>query len=206
MINPEGYKIITLCFSVALFFHVLSGRFFKFLRNIFILMGTFLLYFFRDPDRQITRDENVLLSSADGKVFDIKDLEDGNTLLHIYMSPMDVHVNRAPCDGVIKEIEYRPGSFLPAYDKRAGEENESNLIVIDNGEYCVPVKQISGILARKIVCWVKEGQTVKQGEKIGMIKLGSGNHIIIPKEFECTLKKDDIVHAGLTIVARRANG
>jgi len=203
MINREGYNSIIICFITAFFLHLLPGKFFKFLRNIALLMGAFFTYFFRDPERSLTIDDNSLISSADGKILDIKKLEDGSTLIHIFMSPLDVHINRAPCDGTIKSITYKPGAFLPAYNENSREENESNLIVIHNDDYEVPVKQISGILARKIICWVKEGQSVKQGEKIGMIKLGSGNQIIIPKQFKCVVKIGDIVKAGLTIIAKK---
>lgn len=206
MINKEVIPYLLTFSILGLLFNALKKyKIFRVLRNITILLFIFYCYFFRDPDRKIIKDKNKLLSPADGKILFIKKLNDGRTLIRIFMSPLDVHINRSPCDGKIKKIIYKPGKFLPAYKKEASKENEYNLIIIKNNNIVVPIRQISGILARNIVCWKKEGDYVKQGDKIGMIKLGSGTEITVPNNFKICVKKGDYVQAGIDIIAEKIN-
>ena len=178
-IHKEGYKFLAISILItfiALFFS-------KFLGLIFIIITIWVYYFFRDPERISINDDNFLVSPADGLIIDISErsgpeelrLENTTyTKISIFMNVFNCHVNRVPSGGQIQEIYYKPGKFLNASLDKASEENERNYFKINltNGEEIVIV-QIAGLIARRIVCEVEQGQELKQGDRIGMIRFGS---------------------------------
>ena len=178
-IHKEGYKFLAI--SIITTFIVLF--FSKFLGIIFIIISIWVYYFFRDPERYSINDDNFLVSPADGLITDISEksgpeelrLENTSfTRVSVFMNVFNCHVNRLPSSGKVEEIFYKPGKFLNASLDKASEENERNYfkIKLSNGEEIVIV-QIAGLIARRIVCEVEQGQDLKQGDRIGMIRFGS---------------------------------
>jgi phosphatidylserine decarboxylase len=174
-----------------------------------VLLG-FLLWFFRDPSRQVPEGENSLVAPADGRVIGIDEvfetdyLNEPATRVSIFLSALDVHVNRAPCAGVVEYLNYSAGKFHPAWGDAASKENESNSIGICSSGACgrVLVKQIAGILARRIVCDAEVSDRLTKGQKIGMIKLGSRAELYVARStgFQARVAVRDKVRAGETLV------
>lgn len=172
----------------------------------FALLGGFFAYFFRDPERDVPVDPGLVVSPADGRVM-IAGPSDGRwsppgewTQVTIFLSPMDVHINRSPVAGRITRIEYRPGAFLPAYDEGAND-NELNEIWLDVDGEAIVVRQVVGILARRIVCRVSEGDTLDRGERIGLMKFGSRMDVFLPTRAELQIQVGARVTAGETVLA-----
>jgi phosphatidylserine decarboxylase len=173
----------------------------------FAALGAFFAYFFRDPERVIPDEEGLVVSPADGKVM-IAGPSDGRwsppgdwQQITIFLSPMDVHINRTPVDGQVTRVEYHPGTFLPAYKEEASA-NELNEIWLDHHGDTVVVRQIVGILARRIVCRVVPGQTLARGERIGLMKFGSRMDVFLPPHAEVTVSVGQTVVAGESVLAR----
>jgi phosphatidylserine decarboxylase len=173
-------------------------------------LGGFFAYFFRDPDREVPQEPGLVVSPADGRVM-IAGPTDGRWAppgdwkqITIFLSPMDVHINRSPVAGRITRIEYRPGTFLPAY-KESANDNELNELWIDSDGRTVVFRQVVGILARRIVCRVQEGQVVERGERIGLMKFGSRMDVFLPLDAELLVTVGQSVVAGETVLARMAN-
>ena len=173
----------------------------------FAALGAFFAYFFRDPDRTIPQEEGLVVSPADGRIV-IAGPTDGRwsppgdwQQITIFLSPMDVHMNRTPVAGRITRVEYRPGTFLPAYREDAGQ-NELNEIWIDHNGEDIVVRQVVGILARRIVCRVDEGQTLERGERIGLMKFGSRMDVFLPTRARLLVQVGQHVVAGETVLAR----
>lgn len=170
------------------------------------LLGGFLAYFFRDPDRTIPQGDGVVVAPADGRVMisgpsDQRWAPPGDwKQITIFLSPMDVHINRTPVSGRVTRIDYRPGTFLPAYDERAND-NELNEIWLDHGGRTVVVRQVVGILARRIVCRVQEGEFLERGQRIGLMKFGSRMDVFLPPEAELRVGVGERVVAGETVLA-----
>jgi phosphatidylserine decarboxylase len=173
----------------------------------FAALGGFFAYFFRDPDRDVPQDRGLVVAPADGRVM-IAGPSDGRwappgdwNQITIFLSPLDVHINRTPVSGRVTRIEYHPGSFLPAYKHDAGA-NELNEIWIDHIGTTVVVRQIVGVLARRIVCRVTEGQDLARGERIGLMKFGSRMDVFLPRHSELLTQAGRTVVAGETVLAR----
>jgi phosphatidylserine decarboxylase len=173
----------------------------------FAALGAFFAYFFRDPERVVPADDGLVVSPADGKVMiagpaDPRWSPPGEwKQITIFLSPMDVHMNRTPVDGRVTRVEYRPGKFLPAYKEEASG-NELNEIWIDHHGERVVVRQIVGILARRIVCRVAEGQMLARGERIGLMKFGSRMDVFLPVHAEIAIAVGQQAVAGETVLAR----
>ncbi|MCS7049410.1 MAG: phosphatidylserine decarboxylase [Verrucomicrobiae bacterium] len=164
----------------------------------------FTLWFFRDPERTPPQDPLALVAPADGRVTDIQAGTDGTQTLGIFLSVFDVHVQRAPLDGVIADVRYEPGKFHDARDARASTENEKRTIVLESADgYRLVVRQIAGLIARRIVGWKEAGNLVQRGERIGMIRFGSRVELTLPVGTEITARVGQHVKGGETIVARR---
>ncbi|GIU81897.1 MAG: phosphatidylserine decarboxylase [Acidobacteria bacterium] len=168
---------------------------------LFILVACFMAYFFRDPERKAPDDDSVIVSAADGHVTRVETTEKGK-VVSVFLSPLDVHVNRAPISGKITKIIYEKGKKMPATSNEASFLNERNSLLIENDKISVTCTQIAGILARRIVCWKREGDFVKQGERFGLIKFGSRTDLLMPDSVEITVKVGDRVRAGETIIAK----
>jgi phosphatidylserine decarboxylase len=172
----------------------------------FAALGAFFAYFFRDPERAIPSDEGLVVSPADGRVMiagpaDGRWTPAGNWLqITIFLSPMDVHINRIPVAGRVTRIEYRPGKFLPAYREDACE-NELNEIWLDHDGRTIVVRQVVGVLARRIVCRISEGQMLARGERIGLMKFGSRMDVFLPTNAELRVEVGQQVVAGETVLA-----
>ncbi len=170
--------------------------------GVFFIVSLFVLYFYRDPERIIVTDDNRVLSPADGRIFEIQKDSD-RQIIKIFMSPLNIHIQRAPVLGTVASINYKKGKFLPAYDQKAEIENEQNIIKLSTEPGNIEIKQIAGILARRIVCWVNNGDKVIQGQRIGMIRLGSQVDLSLPEYLNLKVKTGDKVKAGITVIAER---
>jgi len=173
---------------------------------IFLILFVFFLLFFRDPERKAPEGENLILAPADGKVILIKPFDNlefvggGGTLVSVFMSLLDVHVNRVPISGVVKYFKYNPGKFFPAFKDKASLENEQTELSLENEHAKVVLKQIAGIVARRIVCKLQQGDLVKVGERFGMIKFGSRLDLFLPENVQIKVKLNHKVRAGETII------
>jgi phosphatidylserine decarboxylase len=172
----------------------------------FLIVAAFMLYFFRDPRREPPADADVVVSPADGRVTRISVLAPGQkasaTLVSIFLSPIDVHINRSPIAGRITDVSYTRGKFLMATDERASLVNEQNALTIEGAKISVVCKQIAGILARRIVCWKHAGDRVELGERIGLIKFSSRTDVILPENVAVTVTEGMKVRGGTTIIGR----
>jgi len=172
---------------------------------LFVALALFVFYFFRDPERQIPADPDAVVSPADGRVVEIVDeLSNGisGKRISIFLSVFDVHVNRAPVAGQVREIKYSRGKFMAAWKGKASTHNEQNLISIATPAGEMHLKQIAGWVARRILCWTKVGNEVKLGERIGMIRFGSRVDVWLPAEAEILTRRGQHVAGGATQIAR----
>ena len=156
--------------------------------------------FFRDPERAVPQTPGAVVSPADGRVHEI-DTEDGHRRISIFLSVTDVHVNRAPYAGKVTEVIYKPGRFVPAYRAAASRENESNRLTLDSPHAVVAVKQIAGILARRIVCRARPGDMLERGQRYGLIRFGSRTDLFLPADADVVARVGDKVRGGETILA-----
>src|SRR5215813_4158954 len=160
-----------------------------------LLLAAFVAFFFRNPKRDIPSDPRVVVSPADGRVVKVEQV--GNvTKLSIFLSIFDVHVNRSPIAGRIEAIDYKRGKFKPAWNHAASVENERNVIMVAHDDLKLVFTQIAGLIARRIVCWKKVGDTVTKGELIGLIRFGSRVDVLFPAGAEATVKPGMRVRAG----------
>lgn len=173
------------------------------------ILTVFTTFFFRDPERSHSASENAVLAPADGRVIQIQHIENANNPLEapavkisIFMSIFNVHVNRVPVGGRIKHIVYRSGKFFSANLDKASEQNESNRITfLTHDSRKIIVVQIAGLIARRIVCWIKNGDNVQPGQRFGMIRFGSRLEVYLPRGTRITAKLRQKVSAGSTIIA-----
>ncbi len=169
---------------------------------VFAAVALFMMYFFRDPQREVPQDDGLIVSAADGVVTRI-DLTDTTKLVSVFLSPLDVHINRSPITGTIKEINYTRGKKMPATKDEASLVNERNALVIEGEGVTITCTQIAGILARRIVCWPKAGDNLIRGQKFGLIKFSSRTDLLMPASVELMVKVGDRVRGGETIIAKR---
>lgn len=167
----------------------------------------FVLFFFRDPERTVPAGKGVVVSPADGKVIVIKDIYEPDYLkqdvkqISIFLSVFNVHVNRSPIAGVVEVVKYNPGKFHVASVDKASLDNEQTAMVISNGKDKILVKQIAGLIARRIVCYAKPGDAIKAGERYGLIRFGSRVDIFLPKDAELKVKLGDRVKGAGDVIA-----
>ena len=175
--------------------------------TVVLLLAAFVVYFFRDPEREIPTGERIILAPADGKIVAIKPFPDwkgpfGEPLVRIsiFLSVFDVHVNRAPIAGLVQEVTHRPGRFMAAWDEEASQENEQTLIRFATPDGDVWVKLIAGLIARRIVCRVRPGEKVAAGDRIGLIRFGSRADCIVPEAVVLRVRRGQTVKGGSTIL------
>jgi phosphatidylserine decarboxylase len=200
----QGAPIIAISLGLAVLFGWLGSRVGLSLAGLFAL---FALSFFRDPERVSQNEKGIIIAPADGRVLLVEEQVNGPVVaeralkISIFMSVFNCHVNRIPLDGVIGEIDYRPGKFFAAHQPRASKQNEQNILRLhtDRGDP-VTVVQIAGLIARRIVCWVRSGDRVSAGDRFGLIQFGSRVDLYLPPETRLTLKRGDRTKAGLTVV------
>jgi phosphatidylserine decarboxylase len=204
IIVPEGFPFIAAAGVMTL---SLFSTGYVTLASVTLCVMFFIIWFFRNPERKIPEDRGAVVSPADGKVIRIAesqrdDLSSGSFCkISIFMNVFNVHVNRIPCSGTVKLIRYHKGKFLSANLDKASELNEQNAIVIatDSGKELIAV-QIAGLIARRIVCWITEGMSVKKGERFGLIRFGSRLDVYLPPETIIRVKVGDHVRSGETIL------
>jgi phosphatidylserine decarboxylase len=172
--------------------------------GLFLLLTLFVLNFFRDPERSLPTDPNAIVSPADGRVVQIAEENLAGRKVRrisIFMSPFDVHVNRSPSAGTIREVVYRKGRFHMATSERASTENEQNIFTLESDAGTILVRQVAGLLARRIVFWKQVGDRVERGERVGLIKFGSRVDVLVDPAIELRVKIGDRVQAGSSILA-----
>jgi phosphatidylserine decarboxylase len=158
-------------------------------------------FFFRDPERVIPQTPGAIVSPADGRVMEIVSEGEQTCRLSIFLSVLNVHVNRAPYDGKVRAVSYTPGKFLAAYRQEASIVNEANSITIEGQGREFVVKQIAGIPARRIVCRVQPGDMLAKGQRYGLIRFGSRTDVVMPRDAEVTVQVGDTVKGGESIIA-----
>jgi len=169
----------------------------------FLILALLVLNFFRDPERPIPTEAQAIISPADGRVVQVvEESHEGCPVwrVSIFMSPLDVHVNRSPIAGVVKEVNYRKGAFRVAMEEAASIENEQNVFTVEGEQGRIVVKQIAGILARRIVFWKRIGDSLARGERVGLIKFGSRVDVLMAPEVTLSIKVGDRVRAGSSIL------
>lgn len=212
-IHKEGWLIVLSTFAIVLAINLITN----FLIHagpvvswtVFILTFSFfcfVTYFFRNPRRNIITDDNKIICPADGKVVVIEEVyepeyfEDKRLQISVFMSPANVHVNRAPIAGEVKYSKYHDGKYLVAWHPKSSTENERTSIVIDNGSVDVLVRQIAGKVARRIVYYLEEGDSIAQGADFGFIKFGSRVDLFLPLDTRINIKLGQKVKGGITII------
>lgn len=204
---PEGYPFIIFFSALTIIsFFIASGIWIALLPFILTL---FMVYFFRDPERIAPEGDNIFVSPADGKVILIKDVREDQYIkdyaieVSIFMSPLNVHVNRAPCDGVVESVVHTSGKFLSAFKHEASLHNENIAMLLNTKHGRILVRQVAGFVARRAVCRVKPGDILKKGQRYGIIKFSSRLDVYLPKDADIKVKLGDKVKAGETIIGTK---
>lgn len=205
-IAKQGFPFI-LFFAVLTTVALLAG--FPLVAELLFLVTIFVVFFFRDPERLVPEVENLIISPADGKLIQIREIPAGDALgcpsiqISVFMSIFNVHVNRMPFKGKILKKTYNPGKFLPAYREKASLLNEQTSLLIDTKGGSVRMTQIAGQVARRIVCWAEEGDTIDKGMRFGLIRFGSRVDLFLPQENTVVVGRvGDRVKAGESVLAR----
>ncbi len=213
MITKYGYDVVGVVAVIVLVGSIASGLFIDVkpvkygVIGVLVLLLVFTLNFFRDPDRTTPSGDNLVIAPADGEVVLVKDVREEEFLrsdavqVSIFMSPLNVHVNRFPITGTVSYFRYFPGEFLVAFDDKSSLRNERTHIGVENGHLSVLFKQIAGFVARRIVAPLHEGDHAIAGERFGMIRFGSRVDVIVPKNLALKVKVGDKTVAGETILA-----
>jgi phosphatidylserine decarboxylase len=218
-IHKEGYTSIALCILFVFVLNALVQYLLPdttwFIWTIYILsfaLFAIILQFFRSPKISVIQNENHIICPADGKVVVIEETEETEFLkekriqVSVFMSPINVHINRNPISGIVKYYKYHPGKFLYAWNPKSSTENERTTIVIENKSgVSVLFRQIAGALARRIVCYSKEGQESIQGEEFGFIKFGSRVDLFLPLGTDIKVGLGETVKGGITVLAHLKN-
>ena len=216
-IHKEGRKDVIGLFLICLLIELLLIKFVN--NSLVILISSFVLTiiflaissFFRNPKRIVLADSNCVLSPCDGKVVVIEEVEepeyfkDKRLQISVFMSPANVHVNRCSIGGEVKYVKYHPGKYLVAWHPKSSTENERNTVVFSNGRTEILLRQIAGALAKRIICYVKVGDKVKQGEDFGFIKFGSRVDIFLPIGTKVDVQLNQVVKGNITVLAKLLN-
>ncbi len=202
-VAAEGWPFI-LPLAAATLLCFLIG--WKYPGGVLLVLTLFVLFFFRDPERDIPSGEGAVVSPADGRVIVIKDVFEPTYLkqdvkqVSIFLSVFNVHVNRSPYGGTVETVHYNPGKFLAAWDDKASLDNEQTAMVIANGKDRILVKQIAGLIARRIVCYAKPGDTVRAGERYGLIRFGSRVDLFLPKDAVIKVQLGERIKGGRDVI------
>jgi phosphatidylserine decarboxylase len=200
---PEGYPFIAVCAAVSVFCFWAGGAG---AAAVPLFITAFMFYFFRDPDRAVPHVQGQFVAPADGKVIVIREtveaeyLHDRVKQISIFMSPLNVHVNRVPCDGKVKSVKHTKGTFLAAYKDEASVRNEHIDMVLETRYGDILVRQVAGFVARRAVCRVTEGDVLQRGERYGIIKFSSRVDVYVPKDVVLKVQMGDMVKAGETVL------
>ena len=167
---------------------------------VLLALAAFTAFFFRNPSRRVPDEPGLVVSPADGKVVKISRADDGTQTLSIFLSIFNVHVNRSPIDGVLEGLRYQRGKFKVAFDEEASRVNEQNILTISGGGVRLVVKQVAGMIARRVICWKKPGEPVGRGEVIGLIRFGSRVDVVVPEGVRILVKVGDRVRGGSSVI------
>ena len=206
-IHREGWKFFIIFILISFFSFFIT----KIIFLIFFFLSIFTLWFFRDPERYFESQDNQVLSAADGKICFIGEenppsetqFKEKMKKISIFMNVFNVHVNRSPVDGDIEKIIYKNGKFFNASLDKASEHNERNSFIIKTNNDKIVVVQIAGLIARRILSFISEGNKIDKGDRIGLIRFGSRVDIYLPPSYEIQVNQNDIVVAGETVIAER---
>jgi phosphatidylserine decarboxylase len=197
-IAPESWAFIL---PLAIGSVLLSVLGWPVLAGVGIILIVGVAFFFRDPERTIPQAPGAIVSPADGRVMEIVAEGERGCRLSIFLSVLNVHINRAPYSGKVQDVAYTPGKFLAAYRREASMVNESNRVIIENEGREFVVRQIAGVLARRIVCRVQPGDVLSKGQRFGLIRFGSRTDVLIPCEAQVAVQVGDTVKGGESILA-----
>ena len=207
-ILKEGYPFILPSFAAGLALFIVSRAAGLLpatiacaaLGSLLIIFALFCMFFFRDPRIKVTQGEGIILSPCNGTVMEVTE-EGGEKVIRVFLSIFSVHLQRSPVSGTVVDVVHKDGKFFAAWNPRAQAENEQNVITIQGKDGVYVVRQIAGFLARRCVSWVKSGDTLKAGDKIGMIKFSSQVDLHLPKTASVSVKPGDKTRAGITTMA-----
>ncbi|MBM7855311.1 phosphatidylserine decarboxylase [Desulfohalotomaculum tongense] len=203
-IAQDGWLYLAVLAALGVIFYLIN----PYLSVIPAVLFLFVAFFFRNPKRRIPQGENIVTSPADGVILSINEVQENKYIkgkalrVSIFLSIFNVHLNRAPVAGKVEYRSYRPGKFLPAFKGHASELNEKSYIGINTGRWKVMVTQVTGFIARRIVCWANVGDKLGRGELFGLIKFGSCTELYLPVETELLVKEKDKVRGGETVIGR----
>ncbi len=194
----DAYKFIVPVLALAVLLGFLHQ---PYLSSIFLLLSIFIGYFFRNPDRYIPAGEKLIVSPADGKVVRILQQQDGGEkTISIFLNIFNVHVNRSPISGKLNNLEYKRGKFKAAFEDEASRVNEQNVVTIAGEDIQVVVRQIAGLIARRVICWKEKGYILQRGELFGLIRFGSRVDVVVPGHVRIAVKVGDHVKGGASIL------
>jgi phosphatidylserine decarboxylase len=204
IIVPDGYRGIFVLLGVTLLMLWLKSYY---LAGLHLFLAGFVAFFFRNPQRVVPDMPGAVVSPADGKVIGISQTEmpgftEPLVKVSIFLSIFNVHINRSPLAGRVEAVDYSPGKFKAAFADKASSDNEHNTILLAGEQARVMVKQIAGLIARRVVCWIKPGEQVARGERIGLIRFGSRVELFLPAKItQLKVNEGDVVKGGETIIA-----
>jgi phosphatidylserine decarboxylase len=194
----DAYKFIIPALALTVLLGFLHQ---PYLASVFLLFSVFIAYFFRNPDRLIPAGKNLIVSPADGKVVRILQQQGGGEkTVSIFLNIFNVHVNRSPISGELKTLEYKRGQFKAAFEDEASRVNEQNVVTISGEAIQVVVRQIAGLIARRVICWKKPGYSLQRGELFGLIRFGSRVDVVVPGHVRIVVKVGDRVKGGASIL------
>ena len=205
----EGYPFIGFFLVLSLIFGVTAVIFSQVILTVLgilsLVMTVFSLYFFRDPERDVPNDPSKIISPADGRIVAIEKVSDEFVgaraiRISIFLNIFNVHVNRVPCSGSVVNSRYKPGKFFAAFDDRSSEENEQTIIDLQNKRFKIRMKQIAGLIARRIVNYLKPGEKVSLGQRFGLIRFGSRIDVIVPESVDIIVELKQKVTGGETVL------
>ncbi len=213
-IHKEGYTILIVLLASLIAANIAArlllqpgSLFAQALLAVSALALIFTMWFFRKPSRYLDRDENLVIAPADGKIVAIEEIEedeffnDRRLQVSIFMSPLNVHVNHFPIKGTVSYFKYHPGEYLVAWHPKASSENERSSVVVENGSHAVLIRQIAGVLARRIVCYARTGEKVDQGQELGFIKFGSRVDLFLPTDIKLNVRIGQKVSGIKSVIA-----
>ena len=208
MIAKEGRIILIplffITFFIGIYAHIIENTIFSTIYFISGILFLFSINFFRDPKRTVPMGDNLIISPADGKIVKVIEINDSDIgdakLVSIFLNVFNVHVNRVPISGKVISSEYKSGKFLAAFDHKASDENEQVVTIISHKSGNYKVKQIAGLIARRILCYAKEGLILHKGGRLGFIRFGSRTDLIMPSNIKLNVKLGDKVKGGETII------
>jgi phosphatidylserine decarboxylase len=167
---------------------------------LIFLLAAFVAFFFRNPERSVPEGDNLVVSPADGRVVKISRMENGDQTISIFLNIFNVHVNRSPISGSLEQLEYKRGKFKAAFMEEASRVNEQYVLTIAGQDIRVVVRQIAGVIARRVVCWKEPGDSLQRGELFGMIRFGSRVDLLLPAQVRVLVKVGDRVYGGSSVL------